>query len=584
MQVTGRPVRRATGERGVAAIVFALMLTALLTMSAIAIDLGAGYAERRHDQNTADVAAMSGAVQAVLGGGVVDDVVAEVRAKVDTTLDKTVTDAEWTACKDPAHLELTTIALAPANPTIDPVTECISFNLGFDRVRVKLPPQEAIGAFGPALGFGNITTSAAAVAQVEASNGAGAPPFIAFENAKKGDFVCLRTGGAENAEPENLMQGNGPGNAPSVSTALDPCHSANYGVSSSTFGTVKPYAYKSGCTSPGNTEIRRAIAIGMDHLLGVFPGGFDTAADTAPGAVVNDGYDSRQRVDGWDGCKAAYPNTLQVDTGFTANLLRCALLSPSNSDICVNDVPRLKQGAGHPSGYTITNETFDNTPLWTFFRRAKALHDEGAPVSCVVAATAAQDTGGGVEDVDFFNLAKTTRAGHYKTQFLDLYPNWRKPNWDPYDLFDWTDRCLDEWQVGTNLDGTPKDPELFTEAIGDYPRFAFIPQVAEASLSGPGQLVHIEGFLPVYLNRVYIPTSGSATARDMCGPYDTRVSERYLVHDAGQPWSCGVGNDDIARLASMVLACGMVSDSLCDKDSNLPQTAGLDVYEFRLIE
>ena len=70
-------VRRS--DRGVSAVLFALMLTAILSMSAVAIDLSAGYTERRHDQNTADVAAMSGAVQAVLGGGVVVDVVTEVR-------------------------------------------------------------------------------------------------------------------------------------------------------------------------------------------------------------------------------------------------------------------------------------------------------------------------------------------------------------------------------------------------------------------------------------------------------------------------------------------------------------------------
>jgi hypothetical protein len=558
------------------------MLTALLSMSAIAVDLGAAYTERRHDQNTADVAAMSGAVQAVLGGGVVDDVVTEVRKKVDTTLGKQVTAAEWLACKDPDRLALTTVQLATANPTIDPKTECISFSAGFDRVRVKLPPQEAIGVFGPALGFGNISTTAAAVAQVEASNGAGAPPFIAFENAKKGDFICLRTGGAENAEPENLFQGNGPGVAPSLSNVLDPCHSSNYGVSSSTFGTVKPYAYKEGCTSPGNSEIRRAIAIGMDHLLGVFPGGFDTAADV--NGTPNDGADTRQRIDGGDNCKKAYPNTLQVDTGFTAQLLRCALLSPPNDNLCVNDVPRLKQGAGHPSGYTVTAETFDNTPLWKFLRRAKQLHDEGAPKECVIVAMAAQDTGGNTVDVDYFNLLHPTRVDNYKS-FTDQYPSWRGQHWDPYDLFDWTDKCLDAWQPGKDpATGLPKDPILFTEDIGNYPRFAFIPQVAESTLTGPNQLVHIEGFLPVYLNRLYIPTSGSATARNMCGPYDNRVSERYLVHDAGQPWSCGENNDNIARLSSLVLACGMVADSLCDKETDLPSSAGLDVYEFRLVE
>lgn len=587
--MSGRSRRGRSGERGVSAILFALMLTVMLTVSAIAVDLGAAYSERRHDQNTADVAAMSGAVEAVHGGGVINDIVAEVGDKVNTTLGRAVTEQEWTDCKDPDQLARNTIELQDANPTIDPATECISFSQGFDRVRVKLPPQQAIGVFGPSLGFGNISTSAAAVAQIETPDGAGGPPFIAFENAKKGDFVCLRTGGAENAEPENLMTGNGPGNPPSVSSSLDPCHSANYGVSSSTFGTVKPHAYEDACNQR-DIEIKLAIAVGMDHILGVFPGGFDTVAqdtdgdgridipgDPAPGAVAGDGYDSRQRIDGADNCNAAFPNTLEVDTGFSAQNLKCALLSPQNSDLCENEYPRLKQGAGWPSGYTVVGETFDNTPLWEFLRPAATLETEGAPKSCVIVAMAAQDD----DAMGYFNLNAPTLNGKYQ-QFTQQYPNWRGQYWDPYDLFDWMDQCLDDWDLGA----TPQDadPELFELSIGSYPRFAFIPQVAEDTLTGPTQLVHIEGFLPVYLNRLYIPTSGSETARTMCGPYDTRVSERYLVHDAGQPWSCGNGNDNIARLSALVMACGMVSDELCDKDSQLPRTAGLDVHEFRLVE
>src|SRR3546814_10380521 len=92
--------RRGADDRGVTAVLFALMLTGILTMSALAVDIGAAYSERRHDQNTADVAVMSGAVEAVLGGGIIDKVVAEVRDEVDTTLGQEASPDEWLACRD----------------------------------------------------------------------------------------------------------------------------------------------------------------------------------------------------------------------------------------------------------------------------------------------------------------------------------------------------------------------------------------------------------------------------------------------------------------------------------------------------
>lgn len=57
----GLPGRRCRGEDGVFLILWALLLTALLTMVAIVIDLGALRADRRKDRAAADAAVTAGA-------------------------------------------------------------------------------------------------------------------------------------------------------------------------------------------------------------------------------------------------------------------------------------------------------------------------------------------------------------------------------------------------------------------------------------------------------------------------------------------------------------------------------------------
>ncbi len=589
-----RTRRYGTSDRGVSAIIFAMLLSVIILMSAFAIDIGAAYTERRHDQNTADAAVMSGAVEAVLGGEI-DKVVKEVRAKVDTTLGRTVTDEEWEACQDDEQLALTARELAPGNPLVETVTDCISFNTGFDQIRVKLPEQDPIRVFAPALGV-EITVDAAAEAEVIPGPGAGAPPFIAFEGTTKGDFVCLRTSSAQDPV-EYLMQGNGPGNAPTVSTTLkDPCHSSVYGVFSSAFGTVNPYAYEDGCQQ-GNDQIRDAITVGIDHLLGYFAGGYDTVAqdtdgdgiyevqgDPDPFAVAGDGYDSRTRVDGDNNCTTAYPNTLQSDTGLDSKMLRCAMLSMPNgpnADLCLNEYPRLQQGLNVQSDYLVVEEIMDNVPPWEYLRPAADLHADAVPSACVILAASRGD--------DSLNSMST--FAQYQS-FTDSHPStWDDPSaYDQYDRYELFVECLDEWDVG--LSG-PADAELFTDEIGRAARFAFIPQVAEETITSSQQLMHIEGFLPVYLYRLYVKTQGqqNGTAQLMCDPLDPRSTDVYLVHDAGQTESryskngtpiCGDTNDALSRLAAVALACGMVSDVLCDKDTNQPKNAGGDIYEFRL--
>ena len=585
------PVRRTRrDERGVSATLFALMLTALLTMSALVVDIGAAFTERRHDQNTADAAVMSAVVESVLGGGVINDVVAEVRVKVDTTLGRTVTDQQWLDCDDPDQLHYTTNELKVGNPTISPATDCISFNISFDRVRVKLPDQDVQEIFAKSLGLADLKTSASAEAEVVNGAGTGAPPFVALSTATQGDFVCLRT--SSNPQPQTLLKGMGPGVNPQVSNRPDPCDKTVYDVSSENFGTISPYRYQQGCTRQ-NADIEVAVSLGIDHIMGFFPNGFSGTLGEA---------NAGDRVDGGANCTTAFPNTFAVDTGFNAQGLRCALISLSNSSTCNGEVPRFQQGPFVQSTHKFAGENMDNAAPWDFLRPASELYEAYArtdkfggpapemPDECVVLA--ASRTTDGFESTATWSNWGLIQSYPWPTSYaaqlagdgsvIRYAPNgytnldlrtFTDASYDHYDKYDLLVECLEQWNGLT-------DDELFTVDLGLTPRFAFIPKVAEPNLN-KAKYVHIESFLPTFMYRTY-QNKSSGTAP--CDPLDPRASVQFFVHDAGRKISCGASNSNVDRLSSIMLACGMVPDELCNKDTGQPDFAGQDIYEFRLAE
>lgn len=543
------------GDRGLSAIIVALGLTGLLSVSALAVDVSQAYAERRHDQNTVDAAAMSGLVEAVIGSGVANDVVAEIRDKVNTTLGRNIDD-EWAGCKDDKQLHYTTIELQVGNPTISPVTECISFSVNFDEIRVKLPRQTVPGVFGPAVGFADLLVDAAANAKV-VPPGSGAPPFVALSTATQGDFVCLRT--SSNPEPLPLMDGNGPGVAPTPGTRKDPCDSTAYPTSSENFGTLQPYRYKENCTQQ-NSDMEDAVSIGIDHTLGFF----DDPKDPGPGTGYVPGV-STERFDGGANCTVLAPNTFEVDTGFNAQGLRCALLSSKNSEVCNGLLPRLHQGDYVQSVYKFAVEKMDNIPPWNYLRPAEELFNEDAPDACViVASTRSSDT---------FDLYGDGYATGGDVDF-QVYQDVTDSAWDHYDKYDKLVECLESWDRLV-------DPELFTIELGNSPRFAFIPQVYEPDLSGVTH-VHIEGFLPTYMYRLYQATTGGGATP--CDPLDPRTDVPFYTHDAGQQFSCASNEANVDRLSSIIFACGMVPDTLCNKETDQPVSAGRDYQDFRLVK
>lgn len=536
--------RTSTGERGFTAVMVALCFSALLVVAAFGVDIGQAYADRRLDQNAVDTAVMSGAVESTVAGGSYSEVIPEIRAKVDAALDRTVSDADWLACSDPDQLWHTAKELAMIRSDVPLATDCISWTADFLEIRVRLPKQESTGVFAPMLGLGRIRTDAAANAGIN-EPGIGAPPFIALSTALAGDFVCLRT--SSNPEPLNLMQGNGPGVAPTPSaTNADPCNSGVYPTSSENFGTLKPYRYLGGCTQQ-NADVEVGVSIGIDHNMVAYEDGVYTPGDP-------------EQVDGSANCTEMSPNTFYTDEGFNAQGLRCALISLTNSTDCNSVVPRLQQGDHVQTSYRFADEAMDNATPWQFLRSAQEFFDEGAPIECVAVAASRPS--------DSFNLPTADPS-------YARYSGHHDSAWDHYDRFDAFTSCLANW--GDSYEGV-----LFLEDIAMSSRFAFIPQVYEASITTPK--VHITGFMPMFLYRLYQATSGNGNLP--CDSLDPRLNVPFFTHDAGQKFSCGRSNANVDRVASIIMACGMMPDTLCDKEEEgepLPQV-GRDFWQIRLTE
>ena len=101
MSFQNRAHETLTEERGAAAIFVAVSMILMLGMAALAIDLGAGFNERRQDQTSSDLAAVAGALSFGDNDAVANQVMAAARTNVDTVYLDADWAAAWTSCTDP---------------------------------------------------------------------------------------------------------------------------------------------------------------------------------------------------------------------------------------------------------------------------------------------------------------------------------------------------------------------------------------------------------------------------------------------------------------------------------------------------
>lgn len=297
-----------------------MVLVLLMGMAAMAIDLSAGWNERRQDQTAADLSVMAGAME-IVQGGTQEEIVNEVLSYARLNLDTTYTDAEWQAlwesCQDPERLGYDVGVGVPVDfqSMEAPAAwgggdlECISQVSSY--IRVRIPDQITETTFARVMGFDEITTSASAIAKLEAFSGFGAVLPFGIPGGTGAGEICLRSGPSGQAIP--------------------PCQgpiSGGFGtINSEFFGDYFPPA---DCGNPGHPELETNVAIGIDHAVAEWPsadaiseGVSDGSAHPGDNTVrnyQNIGYDQCDIVNGSVVPEipghVTPPNTMLVDTGF----------------------------------------------------------------------------------------------------------------------------------------------------------------------------------------------------------------------------------------------------------------------------
>lgn len=530
----GTVERRSRSEDGLTIPIVALTLVLLMVFTAFVLDLGLVYSERRSDQNTADAAATSGAVQ-LLRTQSHQGAVNEILAKVDADLGRSVPATAWVACNDPGSLSRTAQTLG-----LTPATDCISFSAGFDRLRVRLPDQVVSTSFGRVIGVNSFTSSALAEVGTTPAGG-GALPFVVTALNGAGDQICLRTDGTGGSEPPE--QPPPAGDPYGQGYQLDPCNKGNFDTYQGARGTIKPYFYN-GCNKPtGNQSIVDAIMVGMDHQLGVF----DPEVTLAPGASAN-ALDSHPgaRFDGANSCAVAFPNTVDVDTGLTAGVLTCALLKSPCADGSSATASLSGRLSGDSSVANFAELGITDQPLWNYFVSSLPL---GAPTSCADAQSSA---------TEFYRRRAALQD------------------------------CLAKWTSGV----------LFVDAIADQKRLGFVPRIAERAIcdtqpnppsdpdcqsNGPLDNVHLNSFSPVYIDALYQSTSGIC---DTLNPATPAGSTTWSIHYPGKGMKCGngPGTDKVDRVSGLLLPCGALPSTVCDPSSNPPFPDPIGLARIRLVK
>ncbi len=438
-------------DRGATAVLVAISMLLLLGISAIAVDLGSGWNERRQDQTASDLGAVAGA----LSFGSKPAIVAQVLATSRDNLDTTYTDAEWEAlwegCTDPDRPVDFSPLPEPAawgSGTLD----CISLSPSF--LRVRTPVQKTLSFFAQTMGIPFLSTDADTVVTVLPTGNSVLLPFAVRADTPAG-HICLDTG---------------PGG-----TSLPPCDGPEKG----SFGNIAPVQFGNPFTgtqpecdkqASANNMVPDAIAMGIDHILWKYPpaswtdtgwlksnntgknevknssvnmdlcsvvGGTAVPSDGVPidGGVIDTGNSTKADV-----TEGLISTTAFVDGG-KGRLLR------STNTVAVKDGNSTLQ--------------LDNTPLWSHLLADSgtvAYDDVYAPASC---------------------NPTTVDAG------------------TPEQKSDKMHSCLRDYENG-GYSG-----QIFGVSILDTPRFGVAPQLWHDNLGSGLSYRPIENFRVVYLNGVW---------------------------------------------------------------------------------
>lgn len=328
------------GDNGAIAIVVAISAVLLFVFGAMAVDIGAAYAERRADQNSADAAALGGANALPDMGGTTSDAMRDAVAYVEVNLSEPEEgwEAAWAACEDPDHLALVSDLHGP----------CVSVSAFGTRIRVVIPERVVPTVLAGVIGISEIRVSAFAEAQIEFVYSAGVLPFGLPGSRANDTEVCLKTG------PN--------GHAP----AMPPCTGSNEGnfgpLDFSWFGNAAAGTITA-CDGPDSQQLVVNTILGIDHPLSVYTGTVrdDRTACTAgadPGDRPNQAFSQ-------PGFGSALDPGLVSGATLNGRVLKGRLANTPFATVPVRN--------GRPP--------LDNRPLWSFIDPELAFGVD-APASC----------------------------------------------------------------------------------------------------------------------------------------------------------------------------------------------------------
>jgi hypothetical protein len=490
-------------------------MVVLLGIAAIAIDLGAGFNERRQDQTSADLAAVAGALSFGSKSAMVSQVLTVARVNLDTSYTDAEWQAAWQSCTDPGR----TAAFLPmpeppgwGSGTLD----CIS--LSPSSLRVRVPEQDTDTSFGQLLGVNTLSTDAYAVVTVFPPDGASALPFALVAGAGPGE-ICLDTGPSGTTEP--------------------PCD----GPSAGSFGNIAPPLFGNPLvpTQPecdqqtsANNHVPESIAMGVDHIIWTYPSSswsWDPAANTPNNTVLNSSVNM-------DLCDEVTSEGETVAAAADGVLIDGVVIDTGNSvkaDVTEGLISASNFSDGKPGRLWRTHIDFtidvrsgsdpalklDNQPLWAHLLVAGSTTDDGtvayggtyAPLSC---------------DPTNFTVPTTDLST------LDTNNGWMKG-------------CLEDYTSG------PYSGQIFADSIMESPRFGVAPQLWHDNLGNGVSYRPVESFRQVYLAGVWFDLKA-------VGP-----NEVFYPGHPGTEW-CPVMKGgkcaeivEIAQLTAFLLESNMVS-------------------------
>lgn len=435
-------------DRGATAVIVAATMVLLVGLAAVAIDLGAGFNERRLDQIAADAGSLAGALESINGGSLVTQKAAEFVA-ANLGSDVATMAPSWRSCVDPAAERNTQpndnfVSLAGQSPwlggaPVDPANWCMSFDPVKQLFRVRVPDQFTDTSFGRVLGVSSLTTGASAVSEIVTTGQGGILPFGLDNGPAGGEHACL------SSAPNGLT--------------VDPCDGSTTG----NFGTLKGRQFGNpfigtdeNCTaSPVGQTLSQNIALGLDHVVVTDPDG--VAANEVR-----------------DVCKNPLVDTLNTDTGFPNNGTEEGLVGPVPATSYGAPTPRLK-AVGPYTSSIFNGHQINDQPLWTYLvsgpdyggTATPSDPSDDAPLLC--------------DPTDFAGGPGIDYDGDGTV--------------DPRQSWQHMQRCLSDYAAGSF------STVIFSETLlQNTARFAYIPQFWESSLGNGNSWNHIRRFRAVYLN------------------------------------------------------------------------------------